>query len=133
MKVLNTNGWMYLVELEEPAPGRPGRYFFGNKVRGIVTSDPESAMENMRVPEVLKGQTVAIPSEIETSMKRALADENDARSGRVAGEEQHEHISERHSERHPHWPRIAKKVREALARKRKEDTASIDEIYGRYL
>ena len=133
MKVLNTNGWMYLVELEEPAPGRQGRYFFGNKVRGIVTSDAESAMETMRVPEVPKGQTVAVPDEIETSIKRTLADEDEARSGRVASEDQHEHISERHSERHPHWPRIAKKVREALARKRKEDTASIGEIYGRYL
>lgn len=133
MKVLNTNGWMYLVELEEPAPGRPGRYFFGNKVRGIVTSDAESAMENMRVPEVPQGQTVSVPEEIERSISRTLKEEDDARSGEVAGEHQHEHISVRHSERHPHWPRIAKKVRDALARKRKEDTASIDEIYGRYL
>lgn len=134
MKVLNTNGWMYAVELEEPRAGQPGKYFFGNKVRGIVTSDLPSAMENMQVPEVPKDANVVIPKEIEQSIGRALSDEKLAQSGELSGDSQHEHISQRHVERHPIWPRIAKRLRAVLHHGvADENTASIDEIYDRYV
>ena len=132
MKVLNTNGWMYAVELEEPTSSRPGRYFLGNKVRGTITTDLEQTMQTMSIPEVPKGTTAAIPDEIEEAIQRTLEDEESAAEGRLSKTDMHEHISERHKERHPVWPRIAKHVREILHKERK-DTASIEEIYSRYI
>lgn len=133
MKVLNTNGWMYAIELEEPGASRPGKYYVGTKIRGVISEDLAQAMSTMSIPEVPKGSNVPIPDEIQEAIKRTAEDQESALQGRLAESQMHEHISERHSERLAVWPRIAQRVREILKHGRDDGTASIDEIYGRYL
>ena len=134
MRVTNTNGWMYVVELEEPSASRPGRYFVGNKVRGYVVQDLQTALQTMSIPEVLRAD-VQIPDEVREVIDLTVENEDAAIEGRRAKTQQHEHISKRHTERHPVWPRIAKAIRGLLGREEEpdENTASIDEIYSRYI
>ncbi len=133
MKVLNTNGWMYAVELEEPGATRPGKYYVGTKIRGVISDDLAQAMSTQSIPEVPKGSNVPVPEDIQEAIKRTEEDQESALQGRLAESQMHEHISKRHSERLAVWPRIAKRVREILKHGRDDGTASIDEIYGRYL
>ncbi len=133
MKVLHTNGWVYAIELDEPSSTRPGRYYVGTKIRGVISENLEDAMSNMSIPEVPKGTSYAVPEDIQEAIKRTEEEQESALEGRLSEAQMHQHISERHSERLAVWPRIAKRVREILNHGRNDGTASIDEIYGRYL
>jgi hypothetical protein len=134
---------MYVIEVEKPELGKPGKYFAGNKVRGQIFESPEECFEalHMSLPDV-SHENILVPDEVASVVELALSDAEAAFSGDIPMDHQHVHIGEIHHERHKVWPLLVGRAREVLGlnRKRKphdkhldENTSSIEEIYDQYL